>query len=768
MSMERFAEAEAAFKAGDAERGIHLTERALETDAVAPVEVYRNFAAVLVRHKRYDMAERWSRAGTELHVRDLDLWNILGVSLRRLGRHEEAIKALDRAISLNPKNTAALSNKGNVYNDTRNPGAIDIFTKLVRLSPRDAELQRSLGRAYWFAGDLDKAEMRFNLATKLKPDLLDAWLDLAAVVADSQGTAESVEVLDRAQAVRPGDMRIMEARAVALRRSGKQRDVERHLLELLERHPHEAWVHHQLGQVISDYDRLRANIHFKRAIELAPDDVNYRIAFAESMGRTREGDEAANLETAYQALRGVLDKLPLTPPNLKVAYELMVRAAAYDDMEKLGSFSKVGRTWAESGRHTALLAHLARVKTPEDRLDLIEQHRIWGRRLDVAVKRHPISHPGPRTPNGKIRVGFMSSDLRGHPVAYFAMPLFEHYDRDRFEVYCYSYYQGDEDAAQKRIAGWVDVFRWEKDLNDRDAAQMIANDQLDMLFELGGSTHMNKLPVMGFKPAPRQASWVGYPHSAGPEAIDYLVLDPFMRPEKPGLVIEEPLMLPHGWYSLGRNAFRDEPAVDSVAPVARNHFVTYGTANNPYKYGREVVSAWARVVARTPGSRFMFVRPEGGTPTFRENICAVFASEGVTPDRVMFEAVRGRHLPFYNQIDISLDTFPQTGGTTTCESLWMGTPVITRVGDAVFERLSYSVLMNVGLGEFCARTTDEYVDIAVKLGSDPDRIGELRRGLRERLKASPLGDTKQFAADFFDMIAGAVGERPQSKITVAR
>lgn len=193
-----------------------------------------------------------------------------------------------------------------------------------------------------------------------------------------------------------------------------------------------------------------------------------------------------------------------------------------------------------------------------------------------------------------------------------------------------------------------------------------------------------------------------------------------------------------------------------MAPVEKNGFVTFGTANNPYKYGREVVSAWARVVARTPGSRFLFIRPEGGVPTFRENIRKVFASEGVEADRVRFEAVRGRHLPFYNEIDISLDTFPQTGGTTTCESLWMGVPVIARVGDAVFERLSYSVLTNVGLGDLCATTTEDYVDIAVKLAGDPARIGELRRSMRERLKASPLGQQKQFADDYYAAIETAV------------
>lgn len=758
MSIERFAAAEAALKAGRIEEAVASIEAELTKDPAAPQQIYRNVVTLLIRRQFYDKAEQWGRIAVERFPKDVDLWNMLGVALRRLDRRDEALKALDRGGRLDPKHRGIVNNKANIWNDLRDPQAIDAFTKLVRLTPNDAELQRGLGRAYWFAGDLGKAEMRLNLATRLKPESADAWLDLAAVVSEARNLEESLAVLDRASAAVHFDGRLVEARAMTLRRTGATRIAEKYLSDLLAERPDDAALHFQLGNGLADYDRPRANEHFERAVELDPKDERYALALAESLGRSRHGNEAANLERAYQILVSIIDTMSLKPANLKIAYELMVRVAAYDDMDKLGSFSEIGRAWASSGRHTALLAHLARVKTPEDRRELVEQHRIWGRLVDDAVRKHPITHRPPRQANGKIRVGFMSSDLRAHPVAYFALPLFQHYDREKFEVYCYSYYQGEEDPTQKRITEWVDAFRWRKDISDRDAAQMIAEDQLDMLIELGGTTHMNKLAVMGFKPAPLSASWVGYPHSAGLSQIDYLVLDPYMLPEDPELIIEKPMMLPNGWYALGEMAFREEPAVDPVAPVEKNGFVTFGTANNPYKYGEEVVRAWARAVARTPGSQFLFVRPEGDTPSFCKNIRAVFAKEGVAPERVRFQAIRGRHLPFYNEMDISLDAFPQTGGTTTCESLWMGVPVVTRVGEAVFERLSYSVLMNLGLGELVGQTTEEYVDIAVKLASDPARIGELRRGLRARMKASPLGQTKQFADDYYAAIEKVVRE----------
>lgn len=770
MSTERFAEADAAFRAGDTERGIALTGATLDANPNVAVSIYRNFAGLLFRHQKYEMAEHWCEAGLKLYPRDFDLWNILGVTYRRQQRYDEAVKALIKAEKINPKNVSAPSNRGNVYNDVKNgPAAVEVFTKLVRQQPKSAEFQRALGRGYWNSSDLDKALVRFNLATKLQPDYVDAWLDLSSITAEMKGAAESLPIIDRGLAGSRNSARLQEAKAQALRRSGRLRDAEAYLHQLLEELGQLAWIHFQIAGVISDYDRKRANEHFERAVQLDPEKFEYRLALAEGLGRARYGDESEHIEHAYQVLSKALDgTADLSAGNLKVVIEILTRLADYDGTEALGSFSSIGDRLVSGGKYTALLAHLARVKTPEDRYELVELHRRGGRMILEGAGRRPISQPGPRAPNGKIRLGIMSSDLRNHPVAYFAMPLFDHIDRDRFEVYCYSFFEGEKvDALQARITAAVDVFRWEKDITDRDAAQLIANDQLDMLIELGGSTHMNKINVMAFRPAPLSASWLGYPHSAGLETIDHLILDPYVAPTDPALLIEEPLLMPKSWIAMGEMAF-PERSITEGTPEQRNGFLTFGTANNPYKYSRAMVQTWARITAATPNARFMFIRPEGGAPSFRNNMIALFAAEGVSEDRLRFEDIRAAHMPFYNDIDICLDTFPQTGGTTTCESLWMGVPVVSLVGETMFERLSYSILTNAGLGDLCAKTEQEYFDIAQRLAADPDRRLALRTGLRKMLKASPLGQTKQFAADFYAMVEGAVERaRVSGKIPVA-
>ncbi|MDP3488690.1 MAG: tetratricopeptide repeat protein [Phenylobacterium sp.] len=757
---DRIAEAEAALQAGRLEEGVALIEAVLTDEPRSPLRLYQNFTGLLFRKGMFEKGARWCRAGLEVHPRDIELWNILGVCLRRMGEPEAAVKALDAGLKIQPRHDGLLQNKGNVLNDLKDgPGAVAVFTKLVRNAPTNAEMQRALGRGYWHASDTDKAEMRFRLATKLKPDLADAWLDLSALLAETKGADEAIAVLEEALKSQSSP-RLMEAKAVAIRRGQKLRQAEAYLKEVLADNPNEAWAHYQLGGVISDIDRPRANIHLRRAVELNPEDLDYRMALVESLVRSRHGDEAAHLDDAYAELKAASALRTLTSPaQLKVASEVLSRVADFEGLDAVCDFKETGRLWADQGRHTALLSQLSRVKTPEDRGELILQHRIWGEYVQERVQHYPLRRPTtPRPDNGKIRIGFMSSDLRMHPVAYFSLPLFENIPRDRFEIYCYSYYQGQEDSLQKRITDLVDVFRWEQEISDFDAAQMICDDQLDMLIELGGSTHMNKLNVMAWKAAPLQASWLGYPHSSGLDTIDHLILDPYLVPPRRELLIEQPLLMPASWIAMGELAFPERPMA-AEPPVVANGYVTFGTANNPYKYSRAMVAEWAKVTAAVPNSRFMFVRPEGGTAAFRDNISAIFEAEGVSRDRLRFEAVRGAHMPFYNEMDISLDTFPQTGGTTTCESLWMGVPVVTLVGAGLFERLSCSILGNAGLHDLCTGDLDGYREAAVRLAGDVERLRKLRRGLRPTLKASRLGQTKAFAVDFYKMLEAAVATR---------
>jgi predicted O-linked N-acetylglucosamine transferase (SPINDLY family) len=757
---DRLAAADAALKAGRRDEAIeHLMAALTETPAL-PAKVWNALLVQLYQTERYDEGENWGARAMARHPREADIANVRGVILRRLKRYAEALEVLDIAVRNAPTSEAPQSNRANVLLDLgRGAKAEEAYTKLLRKAPKNAEYMRLLGRALALQDKREAALMRYRQAVALRKDLVEGWLDLAGTLSELERADQAEEALARGMAANPGNQRLVEAKAIILRRAGQYSRADEFLSGLLAQHGDEAWLQYQIGTTVCERDRLRGNAHLRRAVELAPDNRDYLVALIESLERTRMGDEGANIEESYQLAKAALARDPgiadSGPGSLKVLYEVLKRVADYDALAKLGDFRTRGRIWAENARHTALFKQLAEMETEADREELLEQHRIWARITERRAADSPIRRPKPRAPDGRIRLGLMSSDLRHHPVGYFAMPLFETVD-PRFDLYCYSFNTGREDDVQKLMASKSKAFRWTPDISVRDAAQMIADDQLDILIELGGSTFMNKLDVMAYKPAPRQASWLGYPHSAGLSTIDYLVVDPYVMPERPGLILEQPLMLPHAWYPLGSFHFRPEPAAAAEPPVASNGYVTFGTANNPQKYTPLGVATWARVMRETPDSRFLFVRPEGSSASFRDNLRRLFEAGGVAGERILFEPVRGAHLPHYNRIDITLDCFPQTGGTTTCESLWMGAPCVTLVGDSVFERLSYSTLMNLGLPELCARSVDGFVEAAVRLAANPARIAELRATLRYRMQQSPLGQTRAWAEGFYAAVARTV------------
>jgi protein O-GlcNAc transferase len=755
---ERLVAAEAALKAGRGVEAIPLLSAAIEADANQPMPVYRVLLTQLYLANRHAEGADWGERALARHPRELELLNIQGVLLRKLKRFPEALAALDQAAKLNPNNAAVQSNRGNVLLDLDDGVRAEaVFTKLVRADPRNAEYLRQLGRALYKQDKRAAAMSRARQAVALRKTMVDAWLDMAGMLNDEHKRTEAEEVLDKALAANPDNTKILEARAVILRRAQQMRRADAYLVGLLPKFPEAGWLHYQIGITCADIDRERANLHLRKAVAQDPDNLEWLMALIESLERTRTGDEGANIEESYQLAKRALALDPTQSAHVKILNEVLIRVCAFDELPRLGDFATVGRLFASTGRHTALLKQLAQVKTLEDRYELLEQHQIWGRLIEADAARRPIKRPPARPADGKIRLGFMSSDLRSHPVGYFALPLFEHVD-PRFEIYCYSFYQGaSADRMQEFFASKSTAYRWEPEMGSQDAAQMIADDQLDILLELGGTTHMNKLDVMAYRPAPKQGSWLGYPHSAGLTTIDYLVTDPHNTPPRRDLLIEQPLMMPKSWIALGRMVFSDSHVITPGLPEDRNGVLTFGTANNPHKYNPEMIEVWSRVLSATPGSRFMFIRPEGGTATFRSNLQAEFAKHGIAADRIVFSTIRGAHMPFYNQVDISLDTFPLTGGTTTTEALWMGVPVVSLIGEAFFERLSASILANSGLADLATDDKDEFVRIAVALAADPARRRTLRENMRDQVKAGPLGQTEQFAADFYDLIARTVG-----------
>lgn len=717
-----------------------------------PSNALRNSYLInLMESGKLDEAEQEVRQALKKSPKYTNFWNILGVILKRKNQLKEAVDIFKKAAKLDPSAVSPWVNLGNSYLALHKPDkAIESLIKARKIQPNDIDTLLSLAKAYKDSRQFQKSLNTLETAFKIAPNNPQLKAEQVSVFHKSGQFELALQGNQDLIALEPDNIRHVRHQGMLLRRLGRFEEAIAIYQQILNEHPDDLKTIIAFGTLLhySINDHKATNELYEWAYSLFPDNIELSSDYCRSLSNSRYGDEAEHFTKAYKiALRLLNNDSAALLPAAHNLQSVLLRSVDYENLKKLGTPSKLLQYWLYDMDIAALHSQLGRVETLQDRIDLVDIHKQWGNKIQEVADKHIIKRPRPSAKREKIRIGLMSSDLRHHPVTYFVHPILEQYDKSRFELYCYSFYPGEADWVQKNLSKKVDRFALHPKLNNQQIAQEIANDQLDILFELGGSTFLNKVEVCAYRPSPIQVSWLGYPHSAGIPTIDYILVDPYTKPTLDGLILEKPFEMPETWVSLGSLGFFDLP-IENTLPEKRQGHITFGTANNPYKYTPASFAAWASVMQQVDNSHFLFLRPEGGVQAFCDNVRKHFNAFGISPDRILFMPVRGKHLQYYNLIDISLDPFPHVGGTTTCESLWMGVPAITLVGAGIYERLSYSNLTNAGLGDLCATNVDDYIKIAVNLANDKERRETLRFNLRQQIRSNPLGQTERFVRNF--------------------
>lgn len=372
------------------------------------------------------------------------------------------------------------------------------------------------------------------------------------------------------------------------------------------------------------------------------------------------------------------------------------------------------------------------------------EHRNWGQQyFEPVIMKHFTNSSDPDRP---IRVAYLSPDLKIHAVVFFLQPVLAAHDPAQVTVYCYSDVK-KPDVVTRQLKEQHHVI-W-RDCSARDDASMqelLLQDQIDVLVDLAGHTALNRLPLFAGRAAPLQVSWIGYPNSTGLMEMDYRISDAWADP--PGVTdslhTEELIRLPDSFLCYRPGA--DFPDVGPL-PYQTNGYVTFGSFSNFKKVTPDILDLWARILAKVPDSRLVFRARGLSRDRFVRDIAPLFRRHQVAPERISVlghaRSVVG-NLEGYHTIDIALDTFPYHGTTTTCESLCMGVPVVTRAGDSHVSRVGVSLLHSVGLPELIGNSPEEYCSLAVALAADTARLVALRSSLRDRLLASPLADNSAF------------------------
>jgi predicted O-linked N-acetylglucosamine transferase (SPINDLY family) len=344
-----------------------------------------------------------------------------------------------------------------------------------------------------------------------------------------------------------------------------------------------------------------------------------------------------------------------------------------------------------------------------------------------------------------LKIGYVSSDLRGHVVGWNLLPFMRCHDHQGFEIFCYHSAVHGQDKLTRQLRQASDHWREVTFLDDRRLAEQIRADGIDVLVDLSLHTANNRLVTFAMEPAPVQITYLAYCGTSGVQAMHYRFSDPHLDPPGQDLSCysEQTVRLPRTYWCYEPGGAAPEV---SALPANQNGFVTFGCMNQFAKVSTATLEVWGRVLARVPGSRLLMYASPGKHLEAIEN---QFRRNGIASDRVQFIGRQGwdQYIRTYHRIDVALDPFPYNGGITTCDTLWMGVPVVTLSGPTAVGRAGRSILSNVGLAELVARDAEQYVQIAADLAADPTRLADLRRSIRQRMKASPLMDAKQFAAD---------------------
>lgn len=616
--------------------------------------------------------------------------------------------------------------------------AAEMYRRVLSLQPDHADALHLLGVTELQAGRAAVAIELISRAIALRPQSSAYRSNLGEALRQAKRVPEAIAVLQSAVELDPTSAPAMTNLGLAFQQANRASEAERWLRAALARDPNALAASVALAKLLTDSGRLDESFAIlQRVLAVAPNLSDAKIAMGLVLSM---GGRVADAVDLLRACVAVEPRSAAAWTNLGMA--LLDFGDATAALEAQQTASALDPASAAIAGSVLFTSHYVAGLNPRD---IATAHRAWGekRAHPITARAQPCMNLADRS--RRLKVGYVSGDFRAHPVGEFLLPILREHDRAQVEVYCYSN-AAIADEMTNRIRAATDHWRDLHGQSDSDAADMIRADAIDVLVDLSGHTGSSRLLVFAHKPAPVQMTWLGYPDTTGMEAIDYRITDSIADP--PGasdeLHVEELVRLAAPFLCY-------RPAEDSPAIVEREVSkapITFGSFNRPAKISPKALDLWCRVLRAVEGSRLIVKGVNLGDAATVHAWRQRFVARGVDANRVEFigpVASHHEHLTIVSSVDVALDTFPYAGTMTTCESLWMGVPVVTLVGQTHVARVGLSLLSSVGLEDLAAKGENEFVAKAAALANDPDQRAELRRTLRDGLRASPLLDAEATA-----------------------
>ncbi|MBP5998600.1 MAG: tetratricopeptide repeat protein [Azonexus sp.] len=632
-----------------------------------------------------------------------EAWYNFAIAHRGLGRKSEAMDALKKSGTLTRDSADAQNSIGLEFFELgAYPEAKRYFERAIALAPSYPFPHSNLGKLQERQKRYREAEASFRTAIRLQPDLAPAYANLCGIlnaqkqyVAAEAAGRKAIELAANA----PLAWNNLSSSLIGRNCFGDAVAACRKAIELDPNMP-QAWGN--LGQALAEQFRLEEA------------EAAYTTALA--------------LDPGMASLHGGMAKVFLEKGAIAQAAEEFRNALAKDpsDPEMLSN-------------QLFFLNYLPNVSPAE--IALVAKQYGDAIRTDIAPFTAWQCPPGSQR---KLRIGLVSGDFRRHPVGYLLRGPLREIRKDDFEIFAYNNSPREDDLSaelRQHCTAWTVV----NERSDAELARQIHDDRIDILLDLSGHTAFSRLAVFARRPAPVQASWLGYFATTGVREIDWKIGDPWVAPEgEAGHFTEKPWRLPDSCFCFSP----PEGAPDVAAlPSERNGYVTYGCFNNLAKVNDTVIETWSRILDADPTSRLLLKTRQLGSGELRATLLARFAGHGIGSERLELQGVGSyaEYLDTYARIDLALDPFPFTGGTTTAEGLWMGVPVVTIRGDRFIAHQGESLLHAAGLSEMIAADKEAYVQLALNFAADRPALAAMRAGLRARVAASALFDAPRYA-----------------------
>ncbi len=673
----------------------------------------------------------------------------LGNVLQALGQHNDAIACYRHVLEIQPDNATAHFNLGNVLRDNGQlDAAVTSYQRALQFDPDCAETHLNLGTVLKTMGQLDGALQNYRRALQVKPDLVDAHINMGNTLKELDQADKAIECYRRALEIDPGSANAHSNLSTILRDFGRFDEALASCRRALEIDPEFAEAHSNLGNVLRDLGQFdAAAASYRRALAIRPD-------YAQAHGNL--GNVLLDLGQLDDAVASLRQAIALKPDFSEAHSNL---GSALRSLGKLDeAVASLHRALEIKPNYPAVHSNLLFIHNylADQPADLLLAASLRFGDIVARQARPFLAWPKACTSDQCLRIGIVSGDLSAHPVGYFVesvLAALASSARSRVELIAYPTVH-KEDALTARIKGLFSAWTPLAELNDETAAHLIHSDGVHVLIDLSGHTAGNRLPLFAWKPAPVQVSWLGYFATTGVSAIDYLIADPWTLPSS-----EEQNFTEKIWRLPETRLCFTEPDVPvsvSPLPALSNHYVTFGCFNNLAKMNDRVVALRSRVLHAVPNSRLLLKATQFHEPSMRTSIVERYAACGINADRLVMEGAspRAEYLAAYHRMDIALDPFPYTGGTTSAEGLWMGVPVLTLAGERFLSRQGVGLLMNAGLPGWIATDEDDYVARAVSLTGDLHHLATLRQQLRAQVLASPLFDAPRFARHFEAALRG--------------